>query len=550
MPRLAPLFLLFATLAPAQPTLVLRNGRFWTGSASRPWAQAVAISGNKILAVGDEAAVLRLAGPRTESIDLGGRLAAPGFNDAHVQFLAAARRLRHADLSGVCTLEEIQRRVKDYAERNPQREWILGSGWEPHCLPPGRLSYREELDTVVRDRPVLLTSFDQRIGWANTRALRLGEITRFTSFSGNGEIVRDPETGEPTGLLRDGAIGLISRHLPPPNRAQDLAALEEGLRLAASLGITSIQNTQASREELALFEELLRQKKLTARVSMAMLAGDPVRDRDGGLNEIAEWKRSLDGPLLRVPGVAILLDAGWNPESLEDIAVRADRLGLQIYIHARDDRGVRVSLDAFESATKRNAGRYHLIQKDRRYRIEGVELTDPRDVTRFSRLGVLPVMRPMHADPGIVDAAMMRNAAPRRPIGFPWNSLEKAGARVTFSSGCPTCLSFSPIRGIHTAVNRQTLDGRPAGGWLPEQRISVETALQAYTTRGALASFEDKVKGAIEPGKLADLVVLSQDLFRIPPDRIHETRVWMTIFDGRVTYRAGSAAPRTPEIAQ
>jgi predicted amidohydrolase YtcJ len=542
----------------AQPTLVLRNGRIWTGSASRPWAQAVALSGNKILAVGDDAMVARLAGPKTESIDLGGRLAIPGFNDAHIHFLGGARGLRQVDLTGVCTLEEMQRRVRDFAERNPSTEWITGSGWEYYCFPEGRLAHKEDLDAAVKDRPVFLSAYDGHSGWANSRALRIGEVSRVTAFQGFGEIVRHPGSGEPTGLLKEGAQSLVRRHVPRPTRAQDLLSLEDGMKLAASLGITSLQNASGTPDELALYQELEHSGKLTVRTGMVM----SISSKDPPLDAFAGLMRTVKSPLLKVGGVKIMLDGViethtaamlepysdrpgsedrgepvWDAATLQDLVVRADRLGLQIYIHAIGDRAVRMALDAYEFATRRNAGRYHLIQKDRRYRIEHIEVADPADVPRFAKLGVLPVMQPIHADPATVEVWSKAVGPARLKQAFAWGAFEKSGARLTFSSDWPACISLNPIRGIHNAVNRQTIDGRPPGGWLPDQRVSLETALRAYTVNGAIASFEEKNKGTIEPGKLADLVVLTEDLFRIPPSRIHESKVWMTVFDGRILYR-------------
>ena len=230
----------------------------------------------------------------------------------------------------------------------------------------------------------------------------------------------------------------------------------------------------------------------------------------------------------------------WKPGEYQEAVARADRLGLQIYTHAIGDRAVRTALDAYEYAVQRNGPRFHLNQRDRRFRIEHIETIAATDVPRFAVTNTMAVMQPIHADPGTIDVWTRAAGPARTNLGFPWRSLLNAGARLVFSSDWPACISLDPIRGLHNAVNRRTIDGKPEAGWHPEQRVSVETALRAYTLGGAIASFEERTKGTIEPGKLADIVVLTQDVTKIDPMKIHETRVAMTVFDGRVIYESGS----------
>lgn len=549
---------LFTSFLAAQtkPTLILRHGRLWTANPQQPWAEAVAITGKRITAIGSDAVISKLAGPRTQVIDLEGRLAIPGFNDAHIHFLGGARGLRQIDLTGACTLEEMQKRIREFADKHPQAEWITGSGWEYYCFPAGRVARKEDLDAAVKDKAVFISSYDGHSGWANSKALRIGEVAR-AEFKGFGEVEKDPLTGEPTGYLKEGATGLVRRHIPRPTRAQDLADLETGLKLAASLGITSLQNASGSPDELSLYEELLQQGKLTARVGMVMSVGR----KDAPLTDFAQIERKyFQHDMLRVPGIKLMLDGvieshtaallepysddpnltgepNWTADDFNDVVLRADRLGLQIWTHAIGDRAVRMALDAYENATRRNAGRYHLVRKDRRYRVEHIETIHPTDLPRFAKLGVLPVMQPIHADPGTVEVWSKAVGPERLKLAFAWRAFERAGARLVFSSDWPACISVNPIRGIHNAVNRRTIDGKPAGGWTPEHRVSLESALRAYTTMAALASFEEASKGRLAPGYLADLAVLSQDLFKIDPVKIHETKVVTTIFDGRVIYR-------------
>lgn len=546
---------LAASALGAQTTLILKNGRIWTGAPRQPWAEAVAVSGGAITHVGTTVSIAPLATAKTRVVDLGGRFAMPGFNDAHIHFLSGALGLREVDLVGACTLEEMQRRIRDYAEKNPDVEWITGRGWEYACFgATHRVARKEDLDAVVKDRPTVLTAYDGHSSWVNSKALRISEITRDTKFAGFGEIERDA-AGEPTGYLKEGAKSLVNRHVPKPTRAAKLAALERGFQLLAQLGITSMQNAHGDAEELALFEEVLRQGKMTARVGLVMSTSN----KEAPFAEWALLKNRYSRGLLRVHGVKFMLDGvieshtaamlapysdgngttgqmNWQPEDYTEAVTRADRLGLQIYTHTIGDRAVRTALDAYEFAVKRNGPRFHLNQRDRRFRLEHIETISPADVPRLAALNVLAVMQPIHADPGTIEVWSKAAGPERVKLGFAWRTLEKAGARLVYSSDWPACISLDPLRGLHNAVNRRTVDGKPEGGWLPEQRVSVENALRYYTQGGALASFEERTKGTLEPGKLADIVVLSQDVTRIEPMKIHETRVTMTVFDGRVIY--------------
>jgi predicted amidohydrolase YtcJ len=560
MVRFALLLSLSALCLLAQPNLILTNGRIWTGIASPRFAEAIAITGSKVSHVGTSGAITRMAGPATKVIDLKGRMAMPGFNDAHIHFLGGSLGLREVDLTGACTVEEMQRRIRDYAERNPDVEWITGSGWEYSCFPANRVARKEDLDLAVKDRPALIRAYDGHSSWANSKALRIGEVTRDTPFAGFGEIEKDAKTGEPTGFLKEGATSLVSRHVPKPTHAAKLAALERGYKLLAQLGITSIQNASGDLDELALYEELLRSGKMTARTSMVMSTGG---NKDAPFADWALLKKKYAAGLLRVLGVKFMLDGvieshtaallepysdnpdstgpmNWKPEDYKEAVARADRLGLQIYTHAIGDRAVRTALEAYEYAVQRNGPRFHLNQRDRRFRIEHIETIAPTDIPRFAVTNTMAVMQPIHADPGSVEVWSKAVGPVRAKLGFPWRALHNAGARLVFSSDWPACLTLDPIRGLHNAVNRRTIDGRPEGGWNPELRVSVETALRAYTLGGATASFEERLKGTIEPGKLADIVVLSQDVTKIDPMKIHESRVVMTVFDGRVIYESGS----------
>jgi predicted amidohydrolase YtcJ len=444
----------------------------------------------------------------------------------------------------------MQARIRDWALSHPDAPWVTGGGWEYNCFPGKRLPRKEDLDEVVRDRPAFLRAYDGHTAWANSRALAMAGISRETKFDGFGELVKDPGSGEPTGCLKEGAMSLVSRLPPPVTRERKLAALRKGIKLAASLGITSIQNASGSREDVELYEQLRQEGALTMRVSIAMSIGA----KSPGCKALSDLKGRFIGPGIRVASVKFLVDGvieshtaamlapysdgaittgqlSWPEADYRRAVVECDAAGWQIYTHAIGDRGVRIALDAYEEARRRNGPR------DSRHRIEHIEVIHPSDIPRFAKLGVTASMEPIHADPDTIDVWSKAVGPVRLPYSFAWAALEKAGARLVFSSDWPASISVNPIRGLHNAVNRQTVDGRPPGGWLPQQRVSLETALRAYTQSGAWSSFEEAGKGTIEAGKLADMVVLSQDLFRIAPSKIHETKVDLTVLGGRVVHR-------------
>lgn len=536
---------------PGPPNLALTGGRVWTGNPAQPWAEAVAIRGDRIVAVGANQQIAGLAANETRRVDLAGRFVMPGINDSHIHFLSGALRLSQVDLNDAPSLEEMQKRVAGFVAENPGAPWILGFGWQYSALPGGRLPTRADLDSVVRDRPVYLAAYDGHTGWANSKALELAGVTAESKFAGYGEIVVDPATKQPSGVLKEGAMQLVRAPIPAPSREQKLEALRRMLRLAASLGITSIQNAGGSRADLELYRELLDRGELTARVSQAISVGPQATQED--IDRIAALAREFSGPRLRVGAVKLMVDGviethtaamlapysddpassgrpAWTQEQLNRVVAMADRAGLQVCIHAIGDRGVRMALDAFEQARKVNGSR------DARFRIEHIETVSPEDIPRFARLGVIASMEPIHADPGTSEVWARAVGPERTRRGFAWRSLERAGARLIFGSDWPAAITVSPIRGLHNAVNRQTIAGRPPGGWAPQERVSLETALAAYTRSGAFASFEENIKGTLAPGMRADLLVLDADPFRAPPSEIHKRRVVMTVFDGRVVY--------------
>jgi predicted amidohydrolase YtcJ len=536
---------------PPKTDLILKNGRIWTGVETYPWAEALAISGNRILKIGGTALISSLARQDTRVIDLEGKLVIPGINDAHTHFLSGALGLFQVDLVGAHSLEEIQKRVEDYARAHPDERWITGSGWEYSSLPASRLPTREDLDKIVPDRPVYLSAYDGHTGWANSKAVEIAGVNRDSRFQGYGEMVLDPRDGKPTGAFKEGAQSLVRSAIPAPTQEKKLAAMRRALKLAAYLGICSIQNASGSPQELALYEQLDAGHELTVRVSMAMSLGAATSEAD--IRQYAALKKKYTGPMLHAGAAKILLDgvieshtaamlrpyndlpttsgsASFSQADLNRLVALCDAEDLQVWIHAIGDRAVRMALDSYQNALKLHG------PHDARFRIEHIETISAADIPRFARLGVLASMEPIHADPGTNEVWLPAVGPEREKRAFPWHSLEKAGALLVFSSDWPATISVDPMRGIHNAVNRRTIEGQPPGAWLPRQRVSVETALRAYTRNAAYASFEEELKGTLAEGKLADIVVLNQDLFKIDPMDIYKTRVVMTILNGRILY--------------
>jgi predicted amidohydrolase YtcJ len=535
--------------------LVLINGRVWLGGDSSSFAEAIAIKGNQIIRVGSTAEIKRIIDERTQIIDLVGKLVTPGFNDAHIHFLSGALGLEEIDLNGAATVAEMVERIAAYARKNSDRPWLTGRGWV-YAPFPGGLPTKSYLDAVIKDRPVFLRAYDGHSGWANSKALQLAGITRGTKFEGYGEIVRDAY-GEPTGVLKEGAQALISRLIPEPTRERKLDALRRGMKLAASLGITSIQNASGTPEEFSLYEELLKRGEMTLRVSMAFSASARTTrqeiDRFIALKNQYNLNSSLhansvkfvfDGVIeshtaavldrysdLPVENGAPYGELAIPPDIYRDLVMRFDKAGFQIFTHAIGDRAVREALMAYEDTIRANN------RPNTRHRIEHIEIISPGDIPRFASLGVMASMQPIHADPGDTLVWSRAVGTDRLKYAFAWRSLLGGGARLVFSSDWPASISLDPIRGLHVAVSRRTVDGQPPRGWVTEQRISLGDALRAYTQAGAYSSFEEAIKGRIAPGMLADIVVCSQDLFKIDPMRIYQTRVTLTIFDGKVIYQ-------------
>lgn len=546
--------------------LILFNGKVFTAEPGGGFAEAVAIRGNRILRVGSNAEIEALAGSDTEMLDARGGTVLPGFNDSHVHFLGGSLALDKVNLLDAVTLEQIQDKIRAFAASHPEREWVLGRGW--YYAPfPGGLPTRGQLDALVPDRPAYMTCYDGHTGWANSRALERAGITRDTPDPKNGIIVKDEKTGEPTGVLKEAAQRLMDKVLPEPTREDKLRALREGFREAHRFGVTSVQNASGNAPELELWEELRRAGELKIRAYSALSISPGFSEADAdGFEEIR--KKYAGDPVLRTGAVKLVADGvieahtaymlapytnrpttgvpNYSADEMNRIVSLMDRRSWQIFIHAIGDAGIRMALDAFERARTENPA----PARGRRHRIEHIESTDGADIPRFSKLAVIASMQPFHGNPSPnqIDVWAGNIGPDRASRAWVWKSIQDGGGRLAFGSDWPV-VSIDPRLGINMAVNRTTPEGTPAGGWLAEQKLPLADVLRAYTSGAAYAEFEQERKGALAPGMLADVVILSADIFALAPNKVLDAVVDATVFDGRVVYRRESAPSGTPRAS-
>ena len=539
--------------------LVVHNAKVFTAGRDGSTAEAIAIRGNQILRVGSNREVERLVRPQTIVVDAKGASVLPGFNDSHVHLIEGGLGLEDLELLDAHTPEAVEQKIQAWADAHPDRPWIVGRGWRYHLF-PGGLPARQQLDRVVPDRPVQLLSADGRAAWVNSKALKLAGITRRTPDPAFGEIVRDPKTGEPTGVLKRSATTLVRRLLPAPSREDRARALRAAIAEAHRNGITSVQNAAGSRVDLELYDEARRAGELELRVYSAVSAEGVLFEEE--LDRLADIQDAYpDDPLFKGGALKIVLDGSLDAETaamIEPYATRdragepamtaddlnrmvrlADARGWQIMTHAAGDRAVRMALYAYEHAVRSNRE----PARGRRHRIEHVETVAAPDVARFARLNAIASMQPFHATPDRLRLESLNRhlGAPRASQAWPVRALANAKGRLAFGSDWPAS-PLSPLLAVHTAVNRTTPEGDPVGGWTPAQRLSLEAAVKAYTSDAAWASFDEERKGVVATGMLADLVLLSTDIFAAPPSRLADATVAMTIFDGKIVYRRDGRA--------
>lgn len=527
--------------------LALINGHIWTGSKSQPMAEALASRGERIVAVGSNHDVTNLIDSKTQVIDLQGKLALPGFIDSHTHFIEAGFHLLSVDLRDAPTPEEFARRIGNHAAKLPAGCWVTGGDWDHERWPGASLPTKELIDCLTPENPVFVLRLDGHMGLANSAALRLAGISKETGDPPGGTIVRDPTSGEPTGILKDDAQSLVHRVIAEPSEAERDEALKASLAEAASAGVTSIQDITPWKD-YAAYKRFRDAGRLTVRVYARTPMSQWERQADTVAREGAgdDWlrlgglKAFMDGslgsttalffePFEDAPHTSGLMIGDNIPEGkLKQNISDADKAGLQCSVHAIGDRANNIALKYLEEVAKENGPR------DRRFRIEHAQHLIPADVSRFSKLGVIASMQPYHA---IDDGrwAERRLGPVRIKSSYVFRSLLDSGATLAFGSDWYVA-PLSPILGIHAAVTRLTTDIQNPRVWLPEQRITVEEAVRAYTEAAAYAEFGEKTKGSLEVGKLADLVALSQDIFRIDPAEIQQTKVICTIVGGKLVY--------------
>lgn len=541
---------------------IYANGRIWTGDPTRAWAGSMAIVDGRIVAIEDSGDLEAWRGDDTDFQDLAGRLVTPGFQDSHIHIMYNA--LPQADLAGAENLSELQQRILEFSEANPDTPWVVGFGWAYSAFPDQR-PLASHLDAVVSDRPVLVSARDGHMALANTMAMRLAAIDRATPDPQNGRIVRLSD-GLATGELQESAKKLVSDLIPPPTEEERYKALLANMRAAAAEGITAFHEAGVAPENIPLFERADAEGRMLQRVELAlrMVRSEdksvaPVSAAKAHIAEANSMRERLNGPFLRVRSIKGMLDgtidaatAGmfenyvgketkgllfWELENLQEIVAMYDQANFQVILHAIGDRTISQALDAFDHARTVNGTR------DSRHRVEHAEMPRLADLARFREMNVIASTQPMFAYP---DATVLENFAvllgrDRARHADNFAMWDNAGVRQVFGSDHPV-MTLSALRGIETAVTRMTEAGSPQGGWYPQGRISVDAALRHYTEDAAWGTHDDEDRGTLVVGKFADFVVLSENIFEMDPTEISATKVLTTVMHGRVTFDAAAGS--------
>jgi len=531
------------------PDSIIVNAVVHTMDPNQPTAEAVAIYNNRIMAIGSTKDIRNLAGPNTRIIDAKKRLVLPGFNDSHTHFLSGGFQLSSVDLRDANSPKEFADRLRTFAAKLPAGRWIKGGDWDHERWPDAKLPTKELIDGFTAEIPVFVSRLDGHMALANSLALRLAGVTRQTLDPPGGIIVRDPKTGEPTGILKDAAQSFVWKVISPSSFEEKLAAARAATDYAASLGVTSVQDMSAG-ADVGTYQTLLDRGELKTRIyavaplpQWERLARTGVRAhfgsdmlRVGGLKGFADGSLGSTTALFYEPykdepsTSGIAGDEMYPEGAMLDRVRAADKAGLQTMIHAIGDRANDLILTIFEQVERENGDR------DRRFRIEHAQHLRPQDIPRFARDKVIASMQPYHA---IDDGrwAEKRIGKERAKTTYAFRSILDSGATLAFGTDW-TVAPLNPILSVYAAVTRRTFDGKNPKGWVPNQKISVEEAVRAYTLGSAYAEFQETRKGSISVGKLADVVILSRDIFKIDPKEIESVKVQMTIVDGRVVYEA------------
>ena len=535
--------------AQAKPSadLIVTNAKIWTVDKLHPQAEAIAILGERIVAVGSATDVDTWHGPQTKVVDAQGKLLLPGFNDSHVHFVDGGDHLAAVQLKDAATPQEFAQRIAQRAGKTPKGEWITGGDWDEEKWSPPNLPTKELVDPGTAETPVFVNRYDGHESLANSVTLRLANITAKTADPPGGQIVRDAQ-GNPTGVLRDAAQELVAKVMPPMSPAHRLRAIHQAMEHAASLGVTSVQDMNPAYDDVKAYAELQEQNALTLRIYVAPIETDWKDQAKVGV------RHAFGTPLLRMGAVkgyadgslgshtayffdaytddprshGLLSDEMHPPSAMLQRLRGADAAGLQLCVHAIGDRAISMILDIYEQIEKTNG------KRDRRWRIEHSQHMAAKDFARYARLGVIASVQPYHA---IDDGrwAEKRIGPQRIKRTYAFRTFLDNGVRLAFGTDWSVA-PLSPMWSIYAAVTRATLDGKNPEGWVPEQKLTVAEAVEAYTMGSAYAEFQDKDKGSITAGKLADFVVLSDDIFRIPPAQVKNVKVEATYMGGKLVY--------------
>ena len=525
--------------------LVVTNANIRTMDSKRTIARSLAVHNGKIVAIGSDADTKPLVGAKTRVIDAGGKTIIPGFNDAHVHFMETGYQLASVDLRDAKTPQEFVARIKAFAAKLPKGRWIMGGQWDHENWTPNNLPTAALIDAATPDNPVFVNRLDGHMALANSLAMRLAGITKDVKDVAGGEIVRDP-SGNPTGIFKDAAASYIEKAIPVASFEQKLEAAQAATDHAASLGVTSVQDMSPNGTEIGVYQELLRRGTLKTRVyncsplgdfkrwtntGARWAFGDPMLRigclkgyADGSLGSTTAW---FFDPYLDAPNSRGLAMPDVTTTMRQDIE-NADKAGLQVRIHAIGDRANATILDHYQAVEKANG------VSNRRFTIEHAQHMRLDDLKRFASQKVVASMQPFHA---IDDGrwAWKRLDPPRLKGTYAFRTILDAGGVLAFGSDSPVA-PLDPIFGVYAAVTRRTLDDKNPNGWIPEQKISVDETVRAFTWGSAYAEFQENRKGTLEIGMLADFVILSEDIFTIDPTKINDVKVLSTVVDGKVVF--------------
>jgi predicted amidohydrolase YtcJ len=528
--------------------LVFYNGKIWTVNPDKPWAEAVAIRGERVLKVGSTEEIKVLSGDLTKKFDLNGSFVLPGFIDSHTHFLEGGFALSSIQLREAKSKETFIATVRERTAEIGRGEWILNGDWDQQQFDPPEMPRKEWIDAVSPQNPVFVNRLDGHMALANSLALEIAGVTKDSVSPPGGEILKDPDTGEPTGILKDEAMRLVSDKIPEPSLEEKKKAAQAALRHASQVGVTSVHDMAYS-TNFEVYHELLKEGALKARLTVYFAIGEE------DLYSQLEQKKSLENDLLKIGGLKGFVDGSLGsftalffepytddpektgilvsdmyPEGIMEKRIReADQAGLQVAIHAIGDKANHIILDIMEGVIADGGPR------DRRWRIEHAQHLIPEDFERFREMGIIASVQPYHA---IDDGRWAERKIGKERAKFTYAFKSFLDMGVLLASGSDwTVAPLDPISGIYAAVTRRTLNGKNVDGWIPEQKISLEEAIKGYTINGAFTEFAESMKGSLEEGKFADLIVLSQNLFEIHPEDILDTEVLMTVFNGEIIYK-------------